>query len=434
MAAGWSAGFMAGPKFSRIASSSSLSSSGQGERLSLAAFVTDAATEAVLRDGLSNLVPEGMDIRRGSVRNAIAFMGKALTPKVVIIDISGQENPLQALSELCDVIEPSARLVVIGDTDNVELYRRIVRDAGAADYIFKPLTSEMIGRQLAPIITFRPVEGNVSRGGRVIAVTGARGGVGATTVAASLAWRLGVHANKHTILVDADINSEAISEILGLENDQNLAAPPGKEAAPADDTSGQPTRIVDGRFHFLNSEALLEKENSSFFNDLKPRIDSIRLKYNFVVMDIPYLPTSSHRELLELAHHQVIVFDASLVGLRDALRLLSLTAKPKNFSRPILILNRSDRPGGLSRKQLEEGLKRKIDFTIPDLPRHFSHSRNAQSFAKLQRSAFGRTIGDVVLELGFDSESGRTGISPVQGGFRSLVAQMMRKRPAAAAQ
>ena len=44
------------------------------DRPALTAFIADARSEEALRDGLSDFVSEGIDIRRGGVRSAIAAM------------------------------------------------------------------------------------------------------------------------------------------------------------------------------------------------------------------------------------------------------------------------------------------------------------------------------------------------------------------------
>jgi pilus assembly protein CpaE len=379
------------------------------DRLSVAAFVTDAATEAVLRDGLSDLVPEGLDIRRGAARSVISAMMRMPTPEVLIIDISGQDRPLQILTELCDVIEPATRLLVLGDTDDVDLYRHIIRNTGAIDYIFKPITLEMIGRQLAPLITRQSLAGDSARGGRVIAVMGARGGVGTSMVAANLAWRLGVDSNRHTVLIDADIHAGIMPDILGGKINSQLInlLEDGESIMPT--SIEDITQPISSRLHLLSGRLSTQCNFAYTSGTAQTLIEALRLRYNFVVMDIPYLPLLSHRELLELAHHRLIVFDPSLASLRDTLRLLALSNGPRRLQRPTLLLNRDQRPGSLGRKQMEEGLKRKIDVVIPDLPRQLGDVQDPESFSRLRRSPFGRAISELVLELGFDSRRVATG-------------------------
>lgn len=376
---------------------------GRTDRFSVSAFVTDAATEVVLRDGLNDLVPDGLDIRRGSVRTVITAMMRMPTPEILIVDISGQDRPLQILSELCDVIEPMTRLMVIGDTDDVDLYRRIIRNIGAIDYIFKPITLEMIGRQLAPLVTQQSVAGDSSRGGRVIAVMGARGGVGASLVTATLAWHLGVDSNRHTVLVDADIHTGIMPDLFELQPSSRLNDLL-QGVVPIIPTSVEEMiQPASARLHLLSGQAPSDHAFSYAAGAAQSLIEALRLRYNFVVMDIPFLPLPSHRELLELAHHRLIVLDPSLASLRDSLRLLALSNGPRRLQRPTLVLNRDQRPGSLKRKQIEEGLKRKLDIVIPDLPKQMADIGNRDAFLRMRKGAFGGAINELSRELGFDT-------------------------------
>src|SRR5262249_61335563 len=79
---------------------------GRHARPSLVGFLTDRDTEEALREGLAEATSEALDLRRGGIRSAIQTMQKFSTPRVLIVDISGEEHPLSALSELAHVVEP----------------------------------------------------------------------------------------------------------------------------------------------------------------------------------------------------------------------------------------------------------------------------------------------------------------------------------------
>jgi pilus assembly protein CpaE len=62
-------------------------------------FLIDRETESVLREGLTEATGETLDLRRGGIRTAIATMRKSATPRVLVVDLSGEEQPLTALNE-----------------------------------------------------------------------------------------------------------------------------------------------------------------------------------------------------------------------------------------------------------------------------------------------------------------------------------------------
>ena len=179
-------------------------------RPALIAFVTDAASERAFSDGLADVLPDGVDVRRGGIRAAIAAMRKSTTPGVLIVDISGDDHPLTALAELADVVEPDVCVLVIGDVDSVDFYREVTHNLGAQDYLPKPMTSDKVARHFGGIVAGRAPASEGVQGGGLLIVTGVSGGVGATTLAVNLAGHFGISLNRHTVILDPDLHLSLI--------------------------------------------------------------------------------------------------------------------------------------------------------------------------------------------------------------------------------
>jgi len=374
---------------------------GRPDRLTVLAFLADSQTEHVLRDGLGDIVANGIDIRRGTVRTAINAMAKLPTPEVLIVDISGEDQPLHALGELSDVVEPGVRVLVIGDTDDVDFYRHITRGMGVMEYIFKPITREAVARHFAPLITRKAIGADSTRGGRVIAVLGARGGVGCTTIAGNLAWYLGVVAKRHTVFVESDLYMGSGALLLGGKTGPGLRMAletPDRIDPLFVERAAQP---VAERLHVLASEEKLTEPLNYAKGAAQRLIETLRVRYNFIILDVPFLPLPCNREMLEYSHHRVVVMDPSLASVRDTLRLLGLPNGPWQPQSPTIVLNRQGRPGGLTRKQIEDALKVKIDVMIPDIPKQLNESASFGEPAVTQRGPFRQAIIDLSREIGF---------------------------------
>jgi hypothetical protein len=78
------------------------------DRAAAMSFVTDATTETALRDGLADVLPEGLDTHRGGIGAAIAMLQKIASPQVLIVDITGEDQPLAALGNLSIANSPAA--------------------------------------------------------------------------------------------------------------------------------------------------------------------------------------------------------------------------------------------------------------------------------------------------------------------------------------
>ena len=369
------------------------------DRPNLQGFVTDAESEAALQAGLSGLLPEAPDLRRGGIRAAHAVMQKSATPRLLVVDISGEAQPLKALGELAAVVEPDVCVLVIGEHDSTDFYREVTRGLGAADYLAKPLTRESVARHFGSFVLGRGPSSEAVLGGRVLTVSGVRGGVGASTVAANLAWYLGATLRHHTVLLDPDLYRGTAAFLFNLQAGAGLRTAlefperidsllAERAAVPASD-----------RLHVLAGEERLSTPLAYAQGAAERLVDSLRKRYNFVIADVPFIPVPLHRDLLDLAHQRVLVLEPTLADMRDTLRLLALPAGPRQTQGAVLVLNRLGLPGGLSRRQVEDGLKVKVDVVIPDLPRPMRQAANLGEPAIATSSAFRRVMTELARQV-----------------------------------
>jgi pilus assembly protein CpaE len=382
----------------------------RSDQVPLLAFIADAATEAALREGLAEAAPPGFEVRRGNVRTAIAAFERMSSPRVLVVDVSGEEQPLTALGTLSEVVEPTVCVLVIGQQDDVNFYRHVTRGLGALEYLYKPLVRDMVSRHFAPLLSPRSSAAEAVHSGRVVTITGVRGGVGATTIAASLAWHFGVVARRHTLLLDPDLHRGNAALLLDAR-----AGPGLRIAIEAPDRidplfverAAQPVRE---RLFVLAGEEKPAEHVTAAPEAATTLLGALRRRFNFVVADVPFLPLPLHRDLLDLAHQRVLVLDPTLTGIREALRLLSLPNGKLQPVRPVLVLNRAGLPGSLPRPKVEAALEQRLDVVIPDLPRKAREAAAMGEPLGAARGPFRDGVAALAREVGFvrllDSSAG----------------------------
>ncbi len=349
------------------------------DRKDVVAFVTDAETENVLRDGLSDAASRGIEFHRCNVRGAIEVLRETSTPRVLIVDVTGEGRPLTALESLSDVVEPDVQVLLIGEFNDVNFYRHATRILGVKEYLFKPITRDMVARHFGHVILNRARRPEALQGGRVVTVTGVRGGVGASTIAANLAWHLGKRANRHTVLVDADMYRGSCALLLNAKSGAGLRTALETPQRIDELFIERSSQAVSDRLHVLAGEENLLDQVKYEPGAANRLIETLRRRYNFIVIDAPFSGMEFHRDLLMMGHQRILIMEPTLVGVRDALRLLALPNGPLQVHRGLLVLNRMNRPGTLSRRQIEDALKMKVDIAIPDLPKCVE---NAASFGE----------------------------------------------------
>ena len=155
-------------------------------RVSVQAFCETVETAAAIQSAGEDrrLGKAHLKIQMGGITAAVEAYRGSPTPNVIVLESEGRHdnilNGLDTLSEFCDA---GTRVVVIGRTNDVSLYRELVR-RGVSDYLITPIGTIDVVRSICGLFTApdaKPV-------GRVIAVVGAKGGVGASTVAHNIAW------------------------------------------------------------------------------------------------------------------------------------------------------------------------------------------------------------------------------------------------------
>jgi pilus assembly protein CpaE len=357
------------------------------DRPSLVGFIVDAKSEEVVRDGLSDLTTETLDLRRGGIRAAIAAMQKQATPKVLVVDVSGEEQPLSALGDLANVVEPDVCVLVIGDIDHVDFYREVTRSMGASEYLAKPLTRDSVTRHFGTFMSgqVRSAPG-APKGGRAVSITGVRGGVGTTTIAVNLSWNFGVWMRRHTVLVDPDIHLGAAAFLLNIQPSVGLRMAlesPERIDALLAERAAQPAAE---RLHVLASEEKMAVPANHAPGAAAHLIEALRRRYNFIVADVPFAPVQLYHDLLNLVDQRVLVMEPTLAAVRDTVRLLGFPKSGAQEQRPIVVLNRVGLPGGLTRRQVEDALKMKVDVAIPDLPRQVGQA------ATMGEPAMGKSV------------------------------------------
>ncbi|MDW8368864.1 MAG: AAA family ATPase [Geminicoccaceae bacterium] len=337
------------------------------ERLQLRAFVADEETRAVLEQVVGDLMIPAAAIHRGNVRDAIQVLGRQRSPRILIVDISASELPLSDINELAEVCEPGVSVVAIGDRNDVGLFRELVHH-GISDYLVKPITAGLLQRSLLTAVDGGGTQNRqTNRLGRIVAVLGCRGGVGATMVATSVAWTIATSRHRRVVLFDLDAQFGTVA--LGMDLD------PVHGLRDALENPGRIDGLYLDRTLVRHSDTLYVLSAEEALDDLvRPDRDAVglllhelRSKFHFVVVDLPRQINPAVQHVLASATNLVLVSDLSLAGMRDAMRIGQLLQTSNASCNVTVVINRAGefRTGEIPKDEFERGIGRPIDFVVP---------------------------------------------------------------------
>ena len=340
-------------------------------RVRLMAFVLDGQSEASLSSYLAQLSVSGT-IRRGGLAGAIRYLGGERSPESIIVDISGAEMPASQIHELAELCEPGVTVIAIGDRNDIGLYRDLVR-AGVSEYIVKPVTAQMLAKALFGAAA-SGVGSPISRKlGKVVAVVGSRGGVGATTLAIHLALHLANQQSRRVMLLDLDLHTGDCALALKLK------PTPGLREALAnplriDSVFLDRTMAIHGeRLFVLSAEEPLRVEAEFTAEAVDKLVRVLRTQFHYIVADVPRIPASAFWQALDSADLRIIVADQTLRSVRDTVRLREAFNTGRAEHSNMLVVNRIGE-GGRRAMTVAEMAKVKLqpNFVISFRPRLFT--------------------------------------------------------------
>jgi pilus assembly protein CpaE len=265
----------------------------------------------------------------------------APTPNVVVIEGDAhRERLLETLDRLSSVCDGDTKVVVIGQVNDVLLYRELMR-LGVSDYLVPPFGVVDIVRSLSEI--FRAPGADPV--GRTIAFVGAKGGVGASTIAHNTAWAMARQLKLDSVVVDLDLAFGTAGLNFNQDPPQGVAeavfAPDRLDATVVDRLLSKCTEQLT----LLAAPATLDRVYDFHEDVFDPLLDILRANVPCAVLDVPHVWTAWSKRALIAADEVVLIASPDLANLRNAKNLIDLLKAARPNDAPTrLVLNQVGMP------------------------------------------------------------------------------------------
>jgi pilus assembly protein CpaE len=334
------------------------------------AFALNNADRTAIKEFTAGQGWDASCVMEGDISTATQYLKTNPSPILLLVEVTSAEAAPNLLDELANVCDPHTKVIIIGDINEYSFYCWLI-DIGVFSYLLRPLTKEVLDATYKKSID-QPISSPVleKEPTKVIAVIGARGGVGVSTIALNLSGIFAEHAGKKIALVDIDPQEGTLSLSLDIEPARGLR-----------DALEKPDRIdplfidrVMNKAHenlwVLSAEEQLKDsiDVSEFTADALMR--ELCNKYDVVILDIPRRMGRFERECLKKANNVLIVAELSLQSLRDTLRISDLMVDSFKMSPPMVIVNRAGMApkNEMSISDFEKGITVKIVEKILYMP------------------------------------------------------------------
>jgi pilus assembly protein CpaE len=394
-------------------------------RVSVQAFCETVETAAAVQSAGEDrrLAKAHLKIQMGGMPAAIEAYHSAPTPNVIILETDPRNDILAGLDQLATVCDPGTRVIVIGKVNDVTLYRELVR-RGVSDYSISPVQPIDVVRSICHL--FSAPEAKAV--GRVIAVVGAKGGVGASTIAHNVAWAIARNLALDSVVADLDLAFGTA----GLDYNQD---PPQGIAEAVFSPDRVDTAFVDrllskctDHLSLLAAPATLDRVYDFGIDAFDSIFDTLRSTMPCIVLDVPHQWTGWTRRALISADDILIVATPDLANLRNTKNLYDLlkAARP-NDRPPLYCLNQIGIPKRpeISSGEFAKAIESQPIVAIPFDPHLFgSAANNGQMIAEI---AANHKITEMFLQIA-QRLTGRGDAKKPRGSFLAPILTKLRAK------
>ncbi|MEU4364959.1 hypothetical protein [Promicromonospora sp. NPDC023987] len=332
----------------------------ESDGFELAAAVSDGAGVLTALDRQPDIgivvVDEAADDGRGHAVARSVGLATPLTGIVMVVDAHG---PAEMSRAMAAAMEVGARSV-------------IARNAGLEEVLTR---LEAVASWSAMARASIAAERNGGRGGQVVAIAGAKGGVG-TSVLALLLARAGRSGD--TTLVDLDLGAGDLTAYTGVRTRRSIV----DLAAVEGDVTGrmlrETTYEVQGGLRLLPAPSEGERGEEMTSAATRSIVSALRFESGLAVIDVGTHLDEPRATALEFADRVLLVTTPDLPALRSARRTLAQWDRLA-IRRPAaveLVLNRRTPRDEVTPALVERIVERPVAFTVPDGGPAFSGAVN----------------------------------------------------------
>lgn len=346
-------------------------------RITLHAFCARPETAKLIEHAAADrrMARASTIVRDGGLEAAVEYYQNQPTPSLVMVETTDTaQRLLHLLDSLAQVCDPGTKVVVVGQTNDIALYRELMR-RGVSEYLTQPLSPLQVIRAVGALYA----DPSAPFVGRQIAFVGAKGGVGASTLAHNFAWAMAEKMQTATVLVDLDLafgtagldfNQDPLQGVLDA-----LSQPDRLDPVLMDRMM---VRCAD-RLSLFAAPASLDDDYAFDADTYEEVTQKIRGAAPFVVLDIPHVWNAATRRVLVGSDDLVVVATPDLASLRNAKNIIDLVkgARPNDVP-PRLVLNQVGVPGRpeIPVKDFGDALGVQPSLVLPFDPKPYGQAAN----------------------------------------------------------
>jgi len=308
-------------------------------RVTVQAFCENSQTAQMIEAAMSDrrMSKVALTTHNGSISGAVETYRSNPTPNLILVETSlAPEQIPAALEELAQFCDPGTHVIVLGLTNDVHLYRNLIK-SGVAEYLVLPTSSDVLISAISELF----VADDAPPIGRTVGFLPAKGGAGSSTISHNVAWMAAQAMRQEVLIMDMDLAFGTA----GLNFNQD---PPNGIADAVYAHENLDVVMLDrliskaaNNINLLTAPVSMEKTFDMAKDDFEQVVELVQSTIPLVILDIPHIWTAWVRHTLTSLDEIVIVAEPDLANLRNVKALVDTIGELRpGENKPLLVLNK----------------------------------------------------------------------------------------------
>ena len=396
-------------------------------RITIQAFCLHSQTAQMVELAVHDrrMAKVALTTHNGGIEGAIETYRANPTPNLIIIEAAQDTSTLLVdLERLADVCDAATRVIVLGQANDIQLYRALIR-FGVSEYIILPSTPQSVVDSITDLFASE----GAAPIGRTIGFVSAKGGAGGSTVAHNVAWAISQSTRQNVLVVDMDLPFGTA----GLNFNQDPPHGIGDAVFGGEkvDQVMLDRLMAKAATHInlLAAPGVLDRTYDFDERAFEQIIEMCQKTMPVVVLDIPHAWNAWVKYTLSAIDEIVIVAEPDLANLRNAKNLAdTIKALRPAESEPSLLVNKTGVPKRpeIAAGEFASSIDCRLIGQVPFDPGIFgTAANNGQMLAEVSAShranEIFRQVGQHVIGRISAESSGRSGALKLPAGLSKLL-------------
>ena len=307
-------------------------------RISIQAFCENSHTAEAVQVAADDrrLAKAHVSVHMGGVEAGVAHYQESPTPNLIVVETSlGRMEFLGELDRLAECCDAGTKVVVVGVSNDVLLYRELLK-RGVSEYLIAPVTPMQVMESISNLYN----DPGADPVGHIFAFLGAKGGIGSSTVCHNVSWCVSEMLKSSVVIADLDLAFGTAGLDFNQDPVQGIAEALGSPERLDEVLLDRLLTKCSEHLSIFAAPGMLDRDYDLSADSCDIVLDVVCQNVPYVTVDLPHVWTSWSKRILTQADEIILTATPDLASLRNTKNLVDLLKQVRqNDRKPHLVIN-----------------------------------------------------------------------------------------------